>query len=120
MRTSRATLETERDALEAEISRLKAEGECWLGCRLEFAYAGGTARKVGKPKYARLRSRKGYSWADDRTAQTQYVPLADIPAAQAAIARGQEMAKYQKRLAAIAQILQRPSSIAASFCAKSL
>jgi hypothetical protein len=106
MRTSRAALETERHALEAEISRLKAEGECWLGCRLEFAYAGGTARKVGKPKYARLRSRKGYSWADDRTAKTQYVPLSEIPHAQAAIARGNQVMQLQKRLDKIAKILR--------------
>jgi hypothetical protein len=98
MRTSKAAQAAERTALLSRIAQIRAEGEVLEGCRLNFSAAGGTASRSAKLslKYAQLRSGRGKVLGNGK--RSQYVALDDIPKVQAAIERGRELAKLQKRL----------------------
>ena len=98
MRTSKVAQDAERTALLQRIAQSKAEGEVLEDCRLNFSAAGGTASRLAKqsPKYAQLRSGRGKVLSNGK--KSLYVALDDIPKVQAAIERGKELSKLQKRL----------------------
>ena len=102
MRTSKAAQAEERTAILSRIVEIRAEGEVLEGCRLDFNSPGGTASKGAKTnlKYAQLRSGRGKLLSNGK--KSLYVPIDQIPETQAAIERGQELSKLQKRL----QLLQ--------------
>ena len=98
MRTSKAAQDAERTALLQRIAQIRAEGEVLEDCRLNFSAAGGTASRSAKlsPKYAQLRSGRGNLLSNGK--KSQYVAIDQIPEMQAAIDRGKELSKLQKRL----------------------
>ena len=98
MRTSRAAQTEERTAILSRIAQIRASGEVLEGCRLDFNSPGGTASKGAKTnsKYAQLRSGRGNLLSNGK--KSLYVPIDQIPETQAAIERGKELAKLQKRL----------------------
>ena len=104
MRRSRAELHQERDEIQARISELQAVGDCLTGMRLEIAAAGGTAGKPsqGVCKYARLRLRSG-TFPDGL--KSRYIPRAEIPSYEAAIARGKELERLKRRLDRLSEML---------------
>ena len=98
MRTSKAAQTEERTALLQRIAQIRAEGEVLEDCRLNFSAAGGTASRSAKLslKYAQLRSGRGKLLSNGK--KSLYVPIDQIPETQAAIERGKEISKLQKRL----------------------
>ena len=76
-----------------------------IGVRLDRAAAGGTASNQSQTsyKYARLRSGRGKTLSNGQ--KSQYIPLQQIAVTEAAIARGKELIKLQKRLEKLSQIL---------------
>jgi hypothetical protein len=105
MKRARYDLETERVRLQAEIGAIQAAGMVLLGVRLEKAAAGGSAgqKSQGEYKYGRLRSGRGKELENGN--RSQYVPLEEIPEVEAAIARGKAVAKLQRRLDRLNEIL---------------
>ena len=91
-------LQEELHRLRADMDRIRNAGECLQGIRLEFTPAGGTASNEAKQtcKYARLRAGKGKTLSNGK--KSQYVPLSQIAHYQAAIARGQQLARLTRRM----------------------
>ena len=105
MRRLQTELETERIEITTRIAELQKEGDALIGVRLDKAAAGGTASNKSQTdyKYARLRSGRGKMLSNGQ--KSQYIPLQQIAATEAAIARGKEIIKLQKRLEKLSQIL---------------
>jgi hypothetical protein len=105
MKRARVELEAERAKVEAAIGAIRAAGLVLLGVRLEKAAAGGSAGKKsqGDYKYGRLRAGRGKEL--DNGNRSQYVPLEEIPGVEAAIGRGKAVAKLQRRLEKLNEIL---------------
>jgi len=105
MRRPQAELETERTAIIAAIADLQNQGDVLIGVRLDKAAAGGTASSQSQTsyKYARLRSGRGKTLSNGQ--KSQYVPLKKVAAIEAAIQRGKELAKLQKRLEKLSKML---------------
>lgn len=94
-------LRQQLDSLLTEATRIRSEGECLQGFRLERAAAGGTASKQSQEayKYARLRCGKGKALTSG--SKSRYVSVKDIPQYEAAIARGKRLSKIEKAIAAL-------------------
>ena len=105
MRRPQAELEAEQNEIIARIAELQNEGDVLIGVRLDKAAAGGTASNKSQTsyKYARLRSGRGKMLSNGQ--KSQYIPLQQIAVTEAAIARGKELIKLQKRLEKLSQIL---------------
>ena len=105
MRRPQAELEAEQNEIIARIADLQNEGDVLIGVRLDKAAAGGTASNKSQTsyKYARLRSGRGKMLSNGQ--KSQYIPLQQIAVTEAAIARGKELIKLQKRLEKLSQIL---------------
>jgi hypothetical protein len=105
MKRARCQLEAERVQVEAEIGAIRAAGDVRLGVRLEKAAAGGSAGKKsqGEYKYGRLRSGRGRELPSGN--RSQYVRLEEIPEVEAAIWRGKAVAKLQRRLDKLNEML---------------
>ena len=105
MRRPQAELETERTAIIAAIADLQNQGDVLIGVRLDKAAAGGTASNQSQTsyKYARLRSGRGKTLPNGQ--KSQYIPLKQIAATEAAIQRGKELVKLQKRLEKLSKML---------------
>jgi len=76
-----------------------------IGVRLDKAAAGGTASNKSQTryKYARLRSGRGKTLSNGQ--KSQYVPLKKVAATEAAIQRGKELVRLQKRLEKLSEML---------------
>lgn len=96
-------LQREIDAIAVEIAALKAEGPCIQGYRFNLVTPGGTAGKASQktPRYGRLTTGRG------PTQRSQYVPLADIPATQEAVTRGQALTTLEKAQARLQAKLEK-------------
>ena len=105
MRRPQAELEAERNEIIARIADLQTEGDVLTGVRLDKAAAGGTASNQSQTryKYARLRSGRGKTLSNGQ--KSQYVPLKKVAATEAAIQRGKELVKLQKRLENLSKML---------------
>ena len=105
MRRLQIELETERIEITTRIAELQNEGDVLIGVRLDRAAAGGTASNQSQTsyKYARLRSGRGKMLSNGQ--KSQYVPLKKVAATEAAIARGKELIKLQKRLEKLSEML---------------
>ena len=105
MRRPQAELEAEQDEIIARIADLQNEGDVLTGVRLDKAAAGGTASNKSQTcyKYARLRSGRGKTLSNGQ--KSQYVPLKKVAATEAAIQRGKELAKLQKRLDKLSEMM---------------
>ena len=105
MRRPQAELQNERNTIITRIAALHNEGDVLIGVRLDRAAAGGTASNKSQTryKYARLRSGRGKMLSNGQ--KSQYIPLQQIAVTEAAIARGKELIKLQKRLEKLSQIL---------------
>ena len=105
MRRPQAELQTDRNAIIIRIAALQNEGDILIGVRLDKAAAGGTASNKSQTryKYARLRSGRGKMLSNGQ--KSQYVPLKKVAATEAAIQRGKEYARLQKRLEKLSKIL---------------
>ena len=105
MRRPQAELETERNEIIARIAELQNEGDVLTGVRLDKAAAGGTASNKSQTryKYARLRSGRGKTLSTGQ--KSQYIPLKEIAATEAAIQRGKELVRLQKRLESLSKML---------------
>lgn len=93
------------NTLQAQVTRIRTEGDFLQGVRLEKAAAGGTASKGAQAtyKYARLRSGKGKALPSGL--KSQYVPVKEIPRYEAAIARGKQLTKLEKQIHQLQQQL---------------
>ena len=105
MRRSQAELQNERNAIINQIAAFQNEGDVLIGVRLDRAAAGGTASNQSQTryKYARLRSGQGNTLSNGQ--KSQYIPLKEIAATEAAIQRGKELVKLQKRLENLSKML---------------
>ena len=105
MRPPQAELQTERNAIINQIAALQNEGDVLIGVRLDRAAAGGTAsnQSLINYKYARLRSGRGKTLSNGQ--KSQYIPLKQIAATEAAIQRGKELVRLQKRLETLSKML---------------
>lgn len=105
MRRLQTELETERIEIITRIAELQNEGDVLIGVRLDKAAAGGTASNQSQTsyKYARLRSGRGKTLSNGQ--KSQYVPLKKVAAIEAAIQRGKEYARLQKRLEKLSEML---------------
>lgn len=97
-------------ALEAEATRIRNEGECLQGVRLEWAAAGGTASASSHNsyKYARLRAGKGKALGSGK--KSQYIPVTEIARYEAAIERGKRLTKLEKQISQLQQKLGTTNS----------
>ena len=80
-------------AIATEIEEIRSQGDVIQGYRLDLGAApGGTAGKPSqaKPRYARLRGGRG------KEQQSIYVPVAEIDATAAAVARGRAITALEK------------------------
>jgi len=98
-------LDSERNVIIARIIDLQNEGDVLIGVRLDRAAAGGTASNQSQTsyKYARLRSGRGNTLSNGQ--KSQYIPLKEIAATEAAIQRGRELVRLQKRLENLSKML---------------
>ena len=105
MRRPQAELQAERNAIITQIAALQNEGDVLIGVRLDRAAAGGTASNQSQTsyKYARLRSGRGNTLSNGQ--KSQYVPLKKVAATEAAIQRGKEYVRLQKRLEKLSKML---------------
>ena len=105
MRRPQAELQTERNAIIIRIAALQNEGDVLIGVRLDKAAAGGTASNQSQTryKYARLRSGRGKTLPNGQ--KSQYIPLQQIAVTEAAIARGKEIVRLQKRLEKLSEMM---------------
>jgi len=105
MRRPEAELETERNEIITQIAALQNEGDVLIGVRLDRAAAGGTAsnKTQTRYKYARLRSGRGKTLSNGQ--KSQYVPLEEVAATEAAILQGKELVRLQKRLEKLSEML---------------
>jgi len=105
MRRPQAELQTERNTIITRIAALQNEGDVLIGVRLDRAAAGGTASNQSQTryKYARLRSGRGKTLSNGQ--KSQYIPLKQIAATEAAIQRGKELARLKKRLETLSKML---------------
>ena len=105
MRRLQRELESERNVIIARIIDLQNEGDVLIGVRLDRAAAGGTASNQSQSsyKYARLRSGRGNTLSNGQ--KSQYIPLKEIAATEAAIQRGKELVRLQKRLENLSKML---------------
>ena len=105
MRRPQTELQTERNAIINQIAALQNEGDVLIGVRLDRAAAGGTAsnQSLINYKYARLRSGRGKTLSNGQ--KSQYIPLKEIAATEAAIQRGKELVRLQKRLENLSKML---------------
>ena len=105
MRRPQAELEAEQNEIIARIADLQNEGDVLTGVRLDKAAAGGTASNQlqTRYKYARLRSGRGKTLSNGQ--KSQYVPLKKVAATEAAIQRGKELVRLQKRLEKLSEML---------------
>jgi hypothetical protein len=94
-------LRTKLETLQSEASRIKASGEILKGVRLEKTHGGGNCSASAQTTYlyARLRCGKGKALAGG--ARSKYVALGEIGKTEAAIARGKELSKIEKAIAAL-------------------
>ena len=105
MRRPQAELEAEQNEIIARIADLQNEGDVLIGVRLDRAAAGGTASNKSQTryKYARLRSGRGKTLSNGQ--KSQYIPLEEVAATEAAIQRGKELVRLQKRLENLSKML---------------
>ena len=105
MRRPKAELQTERNTIITRIAALQNEGDVLIGVRLDRAAAGGTAsnQSLINYKYARLRSGRGNTLSNGQ--KSQYIPLKQIAATEAAIQRGKELVRLQKKLETLSKML---------------
>ena len=105
MRRSQAELQNERNAIINQIAALQNEGDVLIGVRLDRAAAEGTASNQSQTsyKYARLRSGRGNTLSNGQ--KSQYIPLKQIAVTEAAIQRGKEYVRLQKRLENLSKML---------------
>ena len=105
MRRPQTELETERNVIITRIAALQNEGNVLIGVRIDRAAAGGTASNQSQTsyKYARLRSGRGKTLPNGQ--KSQYIPLKEIAATEAAIQRGKELVRLQKRLEKLSKML---------------
>lgn len=107
------TLQAKLNALQTEASRIRSEGECLQGVRLERSPAGGTASGKSQTncKYGRLRAGKGKLLSNG--SKSQYVPLVELGKMEAAIARGRELTKLERETKKVTAQLDRLAAAAA-------
>ena len=98
MRRLQRELESERNVIIARIIDLQNEGDVLIGVRLDRASAGGTASNQSQTSYKYARLRSGRSKTLPNGQKSQYIPLKEIAATEAAIQRGKELVRLQKRL----------------------
>jgi len=105
MRRPQAELEAEQNEIIARIADLQNEGDVLIGVRLDRAAAGGTASNQSQTryKYARLRSGRGKTLSNGQ--KSQYIPLKEVAATEAAILQGKELVRLQKRLEKLSEML---------------
>ena len=105
MRRPQAELQAERNAIITQIAALQNEGDVLIGVRLDRAAAGGTASNKSQTryKYARLRSGRGKTLSNGQ--KSQYIPLKEVAATEAAILQGKELVRLQKRLEKLSEML---------------
>ena len=105
MKRPEAELQNERIEIITRIAELVLEGNVLIGVRLDRAAAGGTASNQSQTsyKYARLRSGRGNTLSNGQ--KSQYIPLKEIAVTEAAIQRGKELVRLQKRLEKLSKML---------------
>ena len=104
-RRSKSLLETERNEIIARITDLRNEGDVLIGVRLDKAAAGGTASNQSQTSYKYARLRLGRSKPLSNGQKSQYIPLNQIAATEAAIQRGKELVRLQKRIEKLSKML---------------
>ena len=105
MRRPQAELQTERDTIITQIAALQNEGDVLIGVRLDRAAAGGMASNQSQTSYKCAGLRSGRDKTLSNGQKSQYIPLKEISATEAAIQRGKELVRLQKKLENLSKML---------------